>query len=74
MPRGEIINFNSSKGYGFIRPEGSEHGEFFHVKNLADRDESPRVGDSVLFDRIVGDDGRPRCGNVIILESIAFKS
>lgn len=74
MAKGKVIHFNSSRGYGFIRPEGERSGEFFHITNLADRGELPRVGDLVLFDRVIGDDGRSRCGNVIILETISYKS
>ncbi|WP_457616076.1 cold-shock protein [Lutibacter sp.] len=47
MSRGTVKFFNESKGFGFIKEEGSEKDHFVHVSGLIDE---INEGDEVEFD------------------------
>ncbi|MFK7971557.1 MAG: cold-shock protein [Bacteroidia bacterium] len=47
MNKGTVKFFNESKGYGFIKEEGSEKDHFVHVSGLID---DVREGDEVEFE------------------------
>ncbi|MGC1203769.1 MAG: cold shock domain-containing protein [Flavobacteriaceae bacterium] len=47
MSKGTVKFFNDSKGFGFIKEEGSEKEHFVHISGLIDE---IREGDLVEFD------------------------
>lgn len=47
MSKGTVKFFNNSKGYGFIKEEGSEKEHFVHISGLIDE---IKEGDAVEFD------------------------
>lgn len=47
MERGTVKFFNTTKGFGFIKVEGSEKEVFVHVSGLKDE---IRENDTVTFD------------------------
>jgi CspA family cold shock protein len=47
MQTGKIKFFNESKGYGFIKVEGTEEEVFVHITGLVDQ---VRQNDSVSFE------------------------
>jgi len=53
--QGEVIFFNSRKGYGFIRADGSDY--FIHITAIEGK-KAPAVGDS--FNVTVGENGKVR--------------
>lgn len=54
MKRGSVKFFNESKGYGFIKVEGSEEEIFVHVTGIVDQ---IYEGDVVTFEVIEGRKG-----------------
>jgi CspA family cold shock protein len=54
MNTGTIKFFNESKGYGFIKEEGSNQEIFVHVTGL---DEKVRENDKVTFEVVEGKKG-----------------
>ena len=67
MANGTVKWFNSTKGFGFIEPEGGSKDVFVHISaversgltNLAD-------GQNVTFDVEAGRDGRESATNIAI--------
>jgi len=54
MSKGTVKFFNDSKGFGFIKEEGSEKEHFVHVSGLIDE---IREGDEVEFELTEGKKG-----------------
>ena len=54
MQKGTIKYFNTAKGFGFIKTEGSGEEIFVHVTGLIDE---VREGDAVTFDTEKGKKG-----------------
>ncbi len=55
MPKGTVKFFNSSKGFGFIKPQGGGEDIFVHVSGLKDE---VRENDEVTFDVETGKKGK----------------
>ena len=54
MSKGTVKFFNETKGFGFIKEEGSEKEHFVHVSGLIDE---IREGDEVEFELTEGKKG-----------------
>lgn len=63
MKEGVVKFFNNSKGFGFIRPEGSEKDVFVHQSGLLD---PIRENDRVRFEEEMGQKG-PSAVNVKVI-------
>jgi cold shock protein len=60
MNKGTVKFFNPTRGYGFIKEDGSEKEYFVHSSGLVDQ---IKDNDSVTFD-VESDKKGPRAGNV----------
>ena len=58
-PKGKIVTWNDSKGYGFIAPISGDNQIFIHIKAFQNRTLHPTVGQVITY--TVGSDkqGRP---------------
>ncbi|PRD39847.1 cold-shock protein [Gemmobacter lutimaris] len=67
MANGTVKWFNSTKGYGFIAPEGSSRDVFVHISAL-ERSGIRQLNDgqAVTFDIEKGRDGRESATNIAI--------
>jgi CspA family cold shock protein len=68
MPTGTVKFFNTTKGYGFIAPDGGGKDVFVHItalqrSNIATLAEGQKVG----FDLSPGRDGRISADNLKLL-------
>jgi uncharacterized membrane protein YsdA (DUF1294 family)/cold shock CspA family protein len=67
MQKGHLVMWNDLKGFGFIRPEGTEDDYFVHIstfkKGLPRR---PELGDEVHFRPHDGTSGRKRASFALI--------
>ena len=61
MASGRVIQFNPSKGYGFIEQDGGGEDVFIHSGEFIDRTVTPRVGARVEFNIIESQRGLKAC-------------
>ena len=65
MPKGTVKWFNTTKGYGFIAPEGGGKDIFVHISAVEQAGMTGLAVDQpVEFDLIEGRDGRQMAGNL----------
>ncbi len=64
---GEIVHWDSGKGYGFVRPHGGGVNVFTHIKDV-DGNVEPELGAVVRYELGTGRDGRTCATNVRVLE------
>ncbi len=65
MPSGTVKWFNTTKGYGFIAPDGGGKDVFVHISQV---EQSGLTGladnEKVAFELIEGRDGRQMAGSI----------
>lgn len=66
MLRGELVQWNDSRGFGFILADSGER-YFVHISNIGRIATRPRQGDFVSFAPAKGQDGRLQARSVSIL-------
>ncbi|MFD0979999.1 cold-shock protein [Tropicimonas aquimaris] len=67
MANGTVKWFNSTKGFGFIEPEGGKRDVFVHISALERAGISALDdGQKVTFDTETGRDGRDAATNVAL--------
>jgi CspA family cold shock protein len=65
MANGTVKWFNSTKGFGFIQPEGGSRDVFLHISALERAGlQAPADGQKVTFDLEKGRDGRESAINI----------
>ncbi|MDF5014728.1 DUF1294 domain-containing protein [Vibrio parahaemolyticus] len=62
--KGQILEWNDSKGYGFISVIGDEQKVFIHVSSIKNRGRRPKLNDSVTFEVTKDSKGRLNAENV----------
>ena len=59
MERGVLVRWNDKKGFGFIQPDKSgDRDVFIHISVLKKMARKPKVGDSILYQTEVQNDGK----------------
>ena len=65
MPKGTVKWFNTTKGYGFIAPEGGGSDIFVHISAVEQSGLTGLADDqAVEFELIEGRDGRKMAGDL----------
>ena len=65
MPKGTVKWFNTTKGYGFIAPDGGGKDIFVHVSAVEQSGLTGLADNQIVeFDLIEGRDGRQTAGNL----------
>ena len=68
MPNGTVKWFNTTKGYGFIAPEGGGNDVFVHISAIERSGLTGLADDQkVSFDLEEGRDGRQIAANISLL-------
>ncbi len=71
MDRGLLVRWNDEKGFGFIQPEkNAAQDVFIHISVLKKMARKPIVGDSILFQTEVQNDGK-RKAVIASIEGVA---
>lgn len=65
MSRGELIQWNDDRGFGFIAGDDGQR-YFVHISDIGRINTRPRQGDQVTFSAGTGRDGRPQAKSVAI--------
>ncbi|MUL10415.1 DUF1294 domain-containing protein [Aliivibrio fischeri] len=65
--KGRVVEWNDSKGYGFISALNGELKVFLHISTLKNKNRRPKVGDEVSFDINEEIKGRFNANNVSIV-------
>ncbi|MCI2963155.1 excalibur calcium-binding domain-containing protein [Shewanella sp. N2AIL] len=74
MDRGVLVRWNDEKGFGFIQPEkNAAQDVFIHISVLKKMARKPIVGDSILFQTEVQNDGK-RKAVIASIEGVAVIS
>jgi len=71
--KGELVNWNGKKGFGFINCESYQDDVFIHISALNSMVRKPRVGDLIYFDRLKDKKGKYRAVYASI-KGVATKS
>ncbi|CAK2069092.1 CSD domain-containing protein [Vibrio crassostreae] len=72
MMKGQIVEWNDSRGYGFISSVGGELRVFFHISSVKNRGYRPKLQDNVSFNVIEDEKGRLNAENVIVQGTNGF--
>lgn len=56
--QGKLTTWKDEKGFGFIKPEDGSKEVFLHISALKGANRRPKVGDTILYDRITQPDGK----------------
>lgn len=64
--KGQIVEWNDSKGYGFISASNSERKVFIHVSSVNKSMRRPKLNDRVTFEISKDSKGRSNAENVVI--------
>jgi cold shock CspA family protein len=67
MVTGRIVQFNQTRGYGFIAPDGGGDDVFLHSEELKAYGHAVRIGTRVQFDVLDGQRG-PKAFDVTVLD------
>ncbi len=74
MAHGEILWFDTSRGFGFIRPDMGPKDVFVHVSALAEAGRSElQAGEKVQFELVQAGDGRLTAQRVLPLAPVKAK-
>lgn len=73
MNRGQLISWNDSKGFGFIKSESFERDMFIHISSLKSMSRKPKTNDFIYFDVEKQPDGKSKATNCRIEGVLALK-
>lgn len=71
--KGKIITWKDEKGFGFIKPNDGDKTVFLHISALNKAVRRPKVGDIVLYQKVIEPDGKIRAAKAS-LQGVASKS
>lgn len=64
--KGKLKRWNDDRGFGFIVPENGNGEVFIHISALKNMSRRPAVGDVILYQLQIGNDGKSKSVNAKI--------
>ncbi|MEM6256267.1 MAG: cold shock domain-containing protein [Cyanobacteria bacterium P01_D01_bin.156] len=64
--RGKLTTWKDDRGFGFIQPAGGGKDVFLHITALKGAGRRPKVGDTILYERVTTSDGKIRAARASI--------
>ncbi|BAZ46411.1 hypothetical protein NIES4102_34420 [Chondrocystis sp. NIES-4102] len=64
--KGRIIKWQDDRGFGFITPDDGGKDVFLHITALKAAHRRPKVGDVIIYEKVVEVNGKVRAANALI--------
>ena len=64
--KGQLKTWKDDKGFGFIKPDDGSKEVFLHISAVKQAVRRPKVGDTILYERVVEPDGKLRASKALI--------
>lgn len=65
--QGKLINWNDSKGFGFVEPNGGGKRAFVHIKSFQKRSRRPVDGDLIVYTQVQDTSGKVKATNISLV-------
>ena len=69
--KGKLKTWKDDRGFGFITPDEGGKNVFLHIRTLKNASRRPRVGDTILYQRVAAKGGKVQAVQASI-EGVAF--
>lgn len=73
LHKGQLLTWKDDRGFGFIKPDDGSKDVFLHISALKGEGRRPKVGDTILYERVLGAEGKVRASKASI-QGVAFQS
>ncbi|MEG4274403.1 MULTISPECIES: sunset domain-containing protein [unclassified Microcoleus] len=60
LNKGQLTTWKDDRGFGFIKPDDGSKEVFLQISALKEASRRPKVGDTILYDRVAETDGKVR--------------
>lgn len=64
--QGQLITWKDDRGFGFIKPQDGTKEVFIHISALKGASRRPKVGDTILYERVAEANGKIRASQASI--------
>ena len=64
--KGQLTSWKDDRGFGFIKPDDGSKEVFLHISALRGAGRRPKVGDAILYERVIKTDGKVRAAKASI--------
>lgn len=65
---GKIKTYNEEKGFGFIQIDHQKKDLFFHIKDIPNKQNVPKVGEKLKFRIVTDNNGKMKAENIVRLD------
>ncbi|KGF72579.1 DNA-binding protein [Neosynechococcus sphagnicola sy1] len=66
LQKGQLTTWKDDRGFGFIKPDNGVKEVFLHISALKGASLRPKVGDTILYEKVAEPDGKIRAARASI--------